>query len=101
LVHCEHNHYHCGGDGYQRKRQREKAQAAQHILTPARRALNDGPKACETEVVAGSRSRGNKTGRRPRVVGQELVEQFVGLSGRRMTALLADRSAPKSDAPQF
>jgi hypothetical protein len=34
-------------------------------------------------------------------VGQELVEQFVGLSGRRMTALLADRSAPKSDAPQF
>jgi hypothetical protein len=34
-------------------------------------------------------------------MGQELVEQFVDLSGRRLTAVLADRSAPKRDTPQL
>ena len=34
-------------------------------------------------------------------MAQALVEQFVGLSDRRLTALLTYRPAPKSDAPQF
>jgi hypothetical protein len=34
-------------------------------------------------------------------MGQEFVEQFVGLLGRRQTALLADRSAPLREAPQL
>jgi hypothetical protein len=34
-------------------------------------------------------------------VAQALVEQFVGLSVRRLTTLLTDRTAPKGDAPQF
>jgi hypothetical protein len=34
-------------------------------------------------------------------VAQALVEQFVELSQQRLTALLTDRLAALSDAPQF
>ena len=37
----------------------------------------------------------------PALWAKELVEQFVDLSRRRLTALLADPSAAKRDAAQF